>query len=165
MFSMLFSLISAGVVFAQGNQKKEELLEKLCIKVQERVTERLRKYEDNIQVHTTNYKKISSKITEIADKLDDKGYDVAEVRANVEEFDKMVEEYNNSYGEFIKSLNYTEELTCDGPEAQFKGVLKEAREQLKKTIEKRQEIRSYYAHTLRQSLIDLRNQDVEEDND
>ncbi len=141
-------------------EKKDEIQSKRCEAILERVTKRIENYNDNKAVHVDNYARLYEKLSDIATTLKDKGYDISQLAADLVTFDAMVKEYASAYSAFIGKLEATQDYTCGESEGMFKQLLEESKEQLKMAIEKRQEIRAFYANTLRKDIQDIRTQIV-----
>ncbi len=149
----------------EKQEQKEERTQTRCEKVLGRIDTRISNYEKNKNRHTNVYSNVGEKLTDISQKLEDKGYDVAQLTEDLGEFDALVTEYTAAYDEFIDLLGATKGHECGESEGAFKEALKSAGEQLKGVKIKRHHVRAFYAQTIREDIKDIRAQTPTESED
>jgi len=143
-------------------EKKEEHVQTRCEKVLGRIDTRISNYEKNKNRHTNVYSNVVEKLTDISQKLEDKGYDVAQLTEDLGEFDALALEYAAAYDEFIALLGATKDHECGESEGAFKDALKSSGEQLKTVKTKRHNVRAFYTQTIREDIKDIRVQTPED---
>lgn len=142
----------------EREEEREEKVAEVCENVLERVQTRMENFEENKANHEENYNNITTRLSDIADMLDEKGLDTTELRADMETMDAMVAEYVATYTEFIGQLETSLNYDCGNSEGAFKEALQGARDTLETARVMRREIRDFYKSDIRQDIEDLREQ-------
>jgi hypothetical protein len=140
---------------------KEQRMEKRCEVVGTLVDKRINIFEQNKGSHVENYNKLKTRLSEIATKLKDKGFDTTELVADLTTFDLMVKEYAAKYMSFIDTLKSSKEVVCGESEGAYKNKLEESKGMLKELKQMRENIREFYLNEIRVDIKALRNQAVE----
>jgi hypothetical protein len=150
---------------ARAEEMDQRKLER-CERLVDRVVARIEKMEDNREVHITNYEKIIEKLNEIIVSLTEKGLDTLALEADLATFEGMVAEYKELYSEFVSSLENYEGSVCsdmvaggDAFVGEWKNIASQTMQEHRGLlIEKRQEIRQFFAHNIREDIKMLREQ-------
>lgn len=147
------------------DQKREEAqeqrMEKRCEVVGTLVDKRISIFEQNKGNHVENYNKLKTRLSGIATKLNDKGFDTTELVADLATFDSMVKEYAAKYMSFIETLKSSKEVVCGESDGAYKNKLEESKSMLKELKQMRAHIREFYLNEIRADIKVLREQAVE----
>lgn len=139
-------------------QNREERKEQICENIQNRISNKLGRFESNKSSHVEKYNELKQKLEEIVASLKDKGFDTSELEAHLAEFDQMIKDYAQSYVTFIEELENSQENVCGQSEGAFKQNMEQSRSYFKIVVEKRREIRKYYAEVIREDIKNIRAQ-------
>ena len=157
-------------------QKKEEKKEQIelkkqerntlrCERVRERVQNKIRNYGELKQNQAGKYQAFVNRIQDAATKLETKGFDVSSLQTDINNLQSLVDEYLAAYQDFLTVLD-TLEVVCDGEDYDYKAILRDVRGMLADARTARKAIVQYYAHDVRKSIWEIRQQakidDVEE---
>ncbi len=137
---------------------KEQIQQRKCEVVGNLIHNRVNRFSENKSVHVENYTRVKEKLTEIMEKLGNEGLDVSDLRADLVTFDEMLKEYTQLYTSFIAELEASGEVVCGDSNQPFRDLLSRSKDSLEELRAKRQEIRQFYAHTLREDIKELREQ-------
>lgn len=155
----LFTSVSAQSNFQENVQeRRQEFLDTRCQNVTSRIDNRIERYNENKVRHIDNYNKIKDKLSETGNNLEDKGYDVTELRNDLQTLDSKIKEFAQSYTTFVNTLNDSKSFACGESEGAFKDKVEESRAQLKDSRDLAKEIRDYIQDVIRPDLVDLREQ-------
>lgn len=148
-------------------ERKEERTEQLCENVANRIENKIQAFENHRDTRVSHYADLITRLNDIAAKLEEKGYDVTELKASIAELETMVDEYVSLYADFIAQLSETQEFACGESDGEFKTALQDSRSAWELVKEKRQEIREFYANEIREVIKELREQarNMEETNE
>ncbi|WKZ31066.1 MAG: hypothetical protein QY318_04485 [Candidatus Dojkabacteria bacterium] len=129
-----------------------------CAAVQEKVQSKLNGYSKTEGKYTDRYSNIVSKLEEVNTSLKESGYDTSELEANIETLKGLVTVFQEDYEDFKTELQSVDEAACEQGEAAFLEKMEEVRAKMKKVRDDASEIRVFIKGTLRQSLMDLKEQ-------
>lgn len=136
----------------------EEKVAQRCEVVIQRVQDRIANFEENNTAHEEQYNTLITRLTEIADKMDEKGLDTTDLRVDVSTLEVMVAEYITTYSDFLAQLNTSLTYDCGESEGAFVDALEGARDTLEVARTLRKEIREFYTQEIRSDIKDLRMQ-------
>lgn len=140
-------------------QEKMELrIHDRCDLIEERVQAKISRFEQHKDDHVARYQRVKAKLEEILSKLEDKGYDVSELKNDLETLDELIREYAQLYVDFIASLGATQDYACGESDGDFREALARSHELLKQLRDKRREIREFYRDEIREDIKKLREQ-------
>lgn len=138
--------------------KREVIKVKQCENVEEKVSRKSSKIEINSNKRLTSFKKTREKLQGFINRLDNKGYEVDILKADLVTFDAKVDKYKADFAVYLTLLKETKQFTCGKSETEFKAKLEAARAQRKIVQQDSVDLRTFYAKTFRQHILDLKSQ-------
>lgn len=155
----LFTSVSAQNSFQENSQeRRQEFLDTRCENVTSRIDNRIERYNENKNRHVENYNRIKDRITETVNNLEQKDYDVSELKNDLQTLDSKIKEFAQNYTTFVGTLGQSKSLACGESEGAFKDKVEESRGQLRYSREQAKEIRDYIQNVIRPDLEDLKEQ-------
>ncbi|MBU4240369.1 MAG: hypothetical protein KKE43_02595, partial [Actinobacteria bacterium] len=130
--------------------------------VQKRIELIITRFNNNKDRHIETYKRVKTRLEEIADALEAEGYDVTKIRQDYQTLDSKIVKAATDYAAFIKKLEEAAELAPGAGGGQFAQVLGEARSLLRVFREDILDIRHFYQTVIRKDLEDLKGQNPSE---
>jgi len=152
--AVLAVLAFASVTFARAVQTEDKIAN--CQVITTNVDKRITNFENQKTKHVAQYKKTQNKVVALVDKLEDEGYDVAELRVSLVTYEQLTNKFGTDYDTYITDLRGTKEYTCGRSSGEFKAKLAIAREQLKLVHDDAVAIRNYWAQTLKPAIVALK---------
>lgn len=138
--------------------KREVVKVKQCEVVEAKVEGKTVKLNENHENRLDSFKKTRDKLQKFITRLEDKGYDVEALRADLVTYDAKVSKYKSDYSTYLTLLRETKQFTCNNSESEFKAKLQAAREQQKVVQQDSVDTRTFYAKTFRAHTIDIKKQ-------
>lgn len=167
-FLFVALIASGGVVFAATDRtetikekvaaRKEAAKLRQCELVEERVGRKFSKLDTNSAKRVESFTKTREKLERFIERLEGKGYDVATLKADLVTFDSKVTKYKADFSVYTSLLRETKQFSCTKSESEFKAKLVAAREQQKVVQKDAVEIRTFYAKTFREHILELKSQ-------
>lgn len=133
-----------------------------CGKIEENVQNKIDKFDENKVKHIEIYTKLRDRLSGRITAWKDKGYDVSALETNLKTLDEKISKYKTDYATFILKLKDTQKYNCGESEGSFVSALNLAKKELKNVRQDTADIRSYYQNEIRQNILDLREQNLEE---
>lgn len=127
-----------------------------CNRLTNEIEARIRRYELNHTAHVETYKGVKIRAQNIVDKLEGKGYDLAEIQTDLLTLKSYIDVFEKDYADYIAKLAEAKGFVCGQSEGQFVAKLKDARDALKKVNQDAAVIRNYYKEVLRPDIKTLR---------
>ncbi|KKS78881.1 MAG: hypothetical protein UV54_C0048G0003 [Candidatus Beckwithbacteria bacterium GW2011_GWA2_43_10] len=157
--SVLFSSVAPAVAQSPKlNSKQEERAGKRCELVNGRIDARIAKFNGKKDNVVSKQRKIKERLTKLADRLEQKGYDVSKVRSDLEILDEMVKTADLDYVAFIKELDETKQFDCGNAQGSFREALEQSKTALAKFRDDVKAVREFIKNTLRPDLKALKGQ-------
>ena len=171
--SLAFLLVSSLTVFAQSanqqagtsnsettsgqqgsdSQKCSDVTRKVGL-----VTERYNQSQDK---YMNAFQNIYENIEKLVLKFKANGYDTTELEKHMAEYNNMIQNTNRYYNEFRTGLDNSKQGVCGNSEADAVQQFNSARTQLMNCKNEMLKLRTYAQDTLRQDLLNLREQIAE----
>lgn len=142
-------------------EKIEERKNRFCNRVEAKIRNRVSNFKNHQKRRVNRHTRIVERITSLANNLDDKGYNTAQLRTHLKTYEGKIDEYEEEYEVFIEELSTSEKYTCGESEGKFVDQIKQARIKLGITRQKRAQIWEYYNQVIKKDLEELKNQQVE----
>lgn len=138
---------------AQNQAAREEQMaarnEAVCSELQARINNRLNRYETNKDKYHSRYRGIHTKATDLADKLEDQGCDVALIRTDLATFDEYLDNFAAAFRVFVDSMKTTRTHACGESDGEFRGQISTARDYLLAMRERAQELHQFIKGTFK----------------
>jgi len=132
--------------------------ENRCSRVTERVNTRLNQYNEKKVMYANRFQNIRDAVGNMATRLENRGYDVTEVEANLETMDGMIDEFSGTYERFMNRLGESKQYACGNSEGQFRNTIQNSLGELKQARVQAGEIKGFVEDTLRPSMLRLQQQ-------
>lgn len=153
------------IIRIQPQQKSEALKDRQekfetdkCKNIESRIDTTIKRYENNQQMNERVFGQVKFRLERLAKMLEEKGYDVKQLRADIEILSGKIETLKTDYANFITSLKETQSSTCGRSQGEFVGKLGESRKVQQTIIDDRLDIRSYFQTTIKADLMAIRKQ-------
>jgi hypothetical protein len=167
-FTLLATAMTVTIlspVYAQGGTRvPQETLNSFrqarCERVKERVDFRIRRYEDNKDRYIERYQKISDSVSNAIRRLESKGYDLNELKSDLEVLKSKRAEFISLHLNSMNALRSAKEIACENKDDRsvFESKVKEAQDYMSKSRAKAKEIHEFIRKDIRQDLQNLKNQ-------
>ena len=112
----------------QGNredkqEQKDQRREQICANFGERVMAKVQRFEHNKGVHSEKYTKLIERLENVVAKLEEKGFDVTKLEADLVELQVLIDAYVQAYADFIASLDFVRGYGCGDTDGDFKDAM------------------------------------------
>ena len=164
-------LAASNVVFAEETATtpkttpKTEAMEKVkenraqrCETVTAKVDERINKFDENRQDHGIRHQKIVNGVTNIVNRLKDRGFDVTKLEADLKDLNTKIVNAAKDYEAFVNILRDTKTVVCGQSQGQFASKMEAAKKQLTVVRADTKDIRDYYINTIKADIKEVRAQ-------
>lgn len=131
-----------------------------CAKIQEKIAAKTAGFDENKDRHYNAYKNLKDRMEKFVAKLEAKGYDVTDFKAEVVVLDGKIQKFATDYAAYQAKLGETKDYACGHSNGEFKAKLQEARTLLKMVREDSKDIKNYYLNTIKPELKEIRKQKV-----
>jgi multidrug efflux pump subunit AcrB len=148
-------------------EKKEALKLKNCERVQSKLENKVKIYEQNKKKHIASFTKSYQRMVALAEKFEAEGYETTTLREHLATLDTMIKKFEADYALYIQTAQNSGEFSCASTESTFKVKLSQSREQLGSLKNQAVAIRTYWAQTVRadvqalKAIVDADNKDIE----
>lgn len=123
--------------------------EQACEQLQARINNRLNQYEENKEQYHNRYRGISDKVTDLADKLEEKGCDVSQIRTDAVSFEDYIETFAAAFRVFVIEMQSTRGYACDEVDTNFRAQVQESKNQVLAMRQAAKELHSFVLNTLK----------------
>jgi len=158
---MIASLAPAALAQQEGENPRERVSERLqerWEKVQQRLELIITRFENNKERHIKVYNEMKAKVQQLLEQMQEKGLDVSKLSQDLAAWDEMIRRFASDYAALMETLKKLCSLEAGEAEQEFRPLIQEAREQLRKVHQDVMEIRLFYQKTIRSDIQDLRSQ-------
>jgi hypothetical protein len=138
-------------------ERKEEKRTQLCERHAERIETKTNKFDNIKKGRLVAFENMLSRLNKFADRFEDRGYDVIELRARIEVLTLMVGDYSVLHETYIGALRGAD-YSCGYSEGAYARAVDQARGHLPDLRAKLVEISSYLKTEIRAELAELRSQ-------
>jgi chromosome segregation ATPase len=153
-----FSVAQAYVPLLPEINKKigsEILTQARCDKITKAMENRIENFEKRQNLHVPAYDNLKSRLDTLISKLESRGYDVSDLKAEVSTLEEKINKLDSDYNAFIAKLNEIKDYACDHTNAEVKVKLVEARALLKTVREDNLGIRNYFKTVIRPDIVQI----------
>ncbi len=175
LLSLMFLLVSSFTVFAQSENQQggssgsnstttsgqQGSDSQKCADVTRKVGTVTDRYNQSQDKYMNAFQNIYQNIEKIALKFKADGYDTTEIEKHMAEYNIMIQNANRYYNEFRVGLDNSKKGVCGNSDADAGQQFNSARTQLMNCKNEMLKLRTYAQETLRQDLVDLKNQVTE----
>ncbi len=130
-------------------QQSLEVKENICVRVTQRVQNRVSFYESAQEKWGHVYQGVISRLKNLTQKLDAKGCDTTQVKTDITAFEKLIAEYASLFKDFMAATRQVQTYSCQADATGRQTAFAAARQKHQLAKTKRQEIRLFYQQTLR----------------
>ena len=142
-------------------QKKEKIEKKItavCEAVNKRIDARINNYNERKDLHIKKNQVNVVRWSELATRLEVKGYDVTKLRADLKTLDGMLTKAAADYSSFVAKLESTKDYDCGETKGMFKESLTESKTVLATFRTQAKAISDFIKNTIMPDLKVLRSQ-------
>jgi len=173
----LLLLLPSLVVFAQPKDKEDEPNERVvllqesqsviakCNNVTRKVETITERYDQNKNRYINAFQNIHKSMEKFALKFKADGYDTVQLEEHIAEFNNMIQNAIRSYNEFRVGLENAKGEACGGDDKEAQQEFTQARKELKDFKDTMIDLRTYVKETLREDIMDLREQVADMDDE
>lgn len=145
--------------------RKEAIKEKKCERWQNRIQNRIKRYENKHQLHERVFGNMVDRLKKVSERLKDAGLDTGDLNSYITVLEGKINDLMGEHADFIDQLEQTDEHSCGQSEGEFKNQLGEARRMIPQVRSALDEVRDYYRDVVRPELIELKQQLNDEKDD
>ena len=109
----------------------------------------------------TAFENVFKNMEELALKFKADGYDTSDLEKHLAEYNNMVQNASRYYNEFKTGMDNSKKGICGNSDSEAGQAFNSARTQLMECKNEMLKLRTYAQETLKQDLLDLKNQVVE----
>lgn len=141
-----------------NSEGKRPFIEKRCEMVENKVAEKINRFNSNKDGHIVRYNKMKDRISDVIGKLENRGYEVAKLKADLQTLDVKIKKFAEDYIAYINKLGETKNYACGNSEGNFKSKLEEARKLLSTLRDDEKDIRKFFQETVKTDVKSVREQ-------
>lgn len=160
--SVVAGLLIAGVVFAQSansNAQGQAIASNAnagqlnqCENVANNLQKRVQTFEANRNKSVETYEQIRVRLNNLADKLEEEGYDVTSLRTNLVTFEGMFTQLEQNHYAYMLSLGETKDYACGRTKGEFSAKMTTTRTRLRAVHGDLVGLRTFWEQTLKADL-------------
>jgi chromosome segregation ATPase len=149
---------------------KEKFTEERCARIQKRIEERTSNFDEREGKHKKVYENLVNRINKFITRFETANLDTANLKSYLATLQEKIDKFSTDYAAYIAKLKESKNFTCGHSEGEFKGVLVDARAELKLVHEDAAGIRTYMRDTIIPEIKALKdkmpkNEEKSDDND
>lgn len=129
-----------------------------CQNLTARISTQIARYQNNQSKHQATWDQIVQRLSSLADKLDAKGYDTAQIRTDSKTLAAKISKFSQDYAVFITDLQATQAVVCGSSQGAFKQAAQTAKTQMQAVVTDRVDVRNFYQTVIRKDIQALRTQ-------
>ena len=132
-----------------------------CVDVTRKVDSVTERYNKSQEKYMTAFENVFKNMEELALKFKADGYDASDLEKHLAEYNNMVQNASRYYNEFKTGMDNSKKGICGNSDSEAGQAFNSARTQLMECKNEMLKLRTYAQETLKQDLLDLKNQVVE----
>lgn len=156
----LFVVSSFVVAHAQSDEEMEDTGFPACEEAQETITNKILTFQAAKPEHTFTYQSLYLKTAAIAQKANILGYGTEDLYADLDELDRLIEDFDRNYTDFIEALTTAGDTACDEEEVYARNFVL-AKEALGEVRQSTRNIADLYQEEIRPDILALEKIDNE----
>lgn len=142
-----------------GQEAKERAMEFKCEITSSKMDMVTARYRTHFERHHDTYKNIVTRVSDVLDQLEDKGYDVDSARTALNSFDNDIDNAQTEFDAFLYQMEQAKGILCQNGNADnFQQSLNQSRTQLQEVRKNMLSLRSRYQRDVKPALLELRQQ-------
>ncbi|HLB51543.1 hypothetical protein A3F07_01410 [candidate division WWE3 bacterium RIFCSPHIGHO2_12_FULL_38_15] len=144
----------------QDNLKNnfQDRIARRCEIITNNIDNRINAYNNKKNAHLKRYENLKNLVSKIIANLEEKGYEVTELKTALNELDTKIKKYASDYDAFIDALKNTQNYACGESEGAFLNALEASKTALQTVLQDTRDIHSYYIDVIKKAVSDLRDQ-------
>src|SRR3989344_5406221 len=131
---------------------------KRCEIITNNIDNRINAYNNKKNAHLKRYENLKNLILKIITNLEEKNYDVTQLKSALSELEAKIIKYTADYEAFIEALKNTQNFACGESEGDFLNALEDAKTALQNVMQDTRDIHYYYKDVFKKVISDLREQ-------
>lgn len=129
-----------------------------CDAVSKKVNLVTSRYDANKLKYMNAFENIARNMENVINRLQENGYDTAELERNMEQVRKMIQNTNQYYANFQKGLDNSKQFVCGNGSGDYAREMTQAREQLRLTRQEMLQLRQFIQETVVENINEIRDQ-------
>src|SRR3989344_1799094 len=144
----------------QDNLKNnfQDRIARRCEIITNNIDNRINAYNNKKNAHLKRYENLKNLILKIITNLEEKNYDVTQLKSALSELEAKIIKYTADYEAFIEALKNTQNFACGESEGDFLNALEDAKTALQNVMQDTRDIHYYYKDVFKKVISDLREQ-------
>ena len=144
----------------QDNLKNnfQDRIARRCEIITNNIDNRINAYNNKKNAHLKRYENLKNLVSKIIANLEEKGYEVTELKTALNELDTKIKKYASDYDAFIDALKNTQNYACGESEGAFLNALEASKTALQTVLQDTRDIHSYYIDVIKKAVSELRDQ-------
>lgn len=143
-------------------EKKQEFIQNRCDMITKIIDNRINRFNNNKDFHLKRYERIKERITNLIARLEDKGYDVSDLKDSLDELNEKILSSAALYEELISDLESAKDYECGASEGSFIEAVGFAKTSLKDFRESMLETRDFFKTEVKPELKELKDEIIKQ---
>lgn len=135
---------------------REIMTQDRCKNIEERITTRVGRYENNGNMLETVYGNMQARLTRLIARLDTAGANTTQLKADIATLNTKIDKLKADQATLMATLKDSQIFVCGKSEGEFKGKLDEARKVPEIIKQDRQDIRNFFESAIKPDLQAIR---------
>ena len=136
--------------------RKENMGEQQCKNIENKIANRINRYENNRQMLRTVYTNMKARLTRLVERLKAAGADTTKLEADLAILTTKTEKRKTDYATFMTTLQDSQTFACGKSEGEFKGKIEEARKVPEIIKADREDIKNFFETVIKADLKAIR---------
>jgi len=129
-----------------------------CELTEGNVTKQIANFRESQSKHLQTYETLKERLANVIARLEEKGYDVAELQADLIVLEEKLAVLTEKFELFVIQLDEVSTIDCSTANGTFVAAMKEAKDALAEVRAATLDVKNYYVGTIKPDIVDLRNQ-------
>lgn len=139
-------------------QQRDAWIARKCELLTTSIDSRVTKFDENKNTHIEKYQRIKTSLQAIITKLEAKGYDVSELKEDLQTLDNKIKNFASDFAAFIEKLKATKSYACGESDGDFANALESAKSEIDTVRKDAEDIREFYRTVIRPDVEALKEQ-------
>lgn len=140
----------------RDGELREARTDARCAALTAAINIRINRYNERKENQIALHQRIHDRLQELIKRLEEKGYDVTVIRADLVKLDEMIKKANDDFQVFMIKLEMTKQYNCGDAQGDFMAKLAEAKAALAVFRADLKEITTFIKETLKPHVRELR---------
>jgi predicted nuclease with TOPRIM domain len=132
-----------------------------CAKFKEKIAERASNTGEKYDKHLNAYNNLASRLNTLINRLEGKGYDVAQLKTDLSILNEKIGKFEEDYKILFERIDAAKGKFCDDEDAAIKTKLGDIRALIQAVRKDAKEIRAYYKNEIRGNILAVKKQKLQ----